>query len=93
MEPLINSLKNSMSLLDWRIQIIYEVSSAMSYLHGQKPVVIHGDLTCKNILVGDRFCAKIAYFGMARFLKDYYSSKELLTLKDYYSSKEHSHCT
>ena len=45
----------------------------MSYLHGQKPVVIHGDLSCKNILVSDKFNAKIADFGLARVVKDYYS--------------------
>ena len=59
--------------LEWRIQIIGEVASAMSYLHGQKPVVIHGDLSCKNILIGDGFHAKISDFGLARIMKEYYS--------------------
>ena len=59
---------------EWRIQIMYETASAMSYLHGQKPVIIHGDLSTQNILIGDGFHAKVADFGLACTIKENYSS-------------------
>ena len=50
----------------WKIQILYDVALGMSHLHGQHPVVIHGDLKCQNILIGDGFCAKISDFVWTR---------------------------
>ena len=63
----------------WRIQIIYETASAMSYLHEQNPIIIHGDLSSQNILIGDRFRAKICDFGLARLLKENCSSSKTNT--------------
>ena len=63
----------------WRIQIIYETASAMSYLHEQNPIIIHGDLSSQNILIGDRFSAKICDFGLARLLKENCSSSQTNT--------------
>ena len=50
----------------WKVQIISDVVSAMGYLHGQEPAIIHGDLKCQNILIGRDFRAKICDFGLAR---------------------------
>ena len=49
----------------WKTQIMFETASAMSYLHRQEPVIIHGDLSCQNILIGDGFHAKISDFGFS----------------------------
>ena len=62
-----------------RMHMMNEVASAMSYLHTQNPAIIHGDLSCQNILIGDGFHAKVADFGLARILKDDYSRSETFT--------------
>ena len=49
----------------WKLQILHDVASAMSYLHNHQPVIIHGDLKCQNILIGCGYHAKISDFGMA----------------------------
>ena len=51
---------------DWKMQIMFDISSAMCYLHGQQPAIIHGDLKCQNILIGEDYHAKICDFGLAR---------------------------
>ena len=48
-----------------KLQILLEVALAMSYLHHQQPIIIHGDLKCQNILIGCGYHAKISDFGMA----------------------------
>ena len=62
-----------------RMQMMNEVASAMSYLHTRKPAIIHGDLSCQNILIGDGFHAKVADFGLAQILKENYSRSETVT--------------
>ena len=49
----------------WKLQIVHEIALAMAYLHGLRPAVIHGDLTCGNILIGPDFHAKVSDFGLA----------------------------
>ena len=55
----------------------------MFYLHGNQPVIIHGDLSSPNILIGEGFHAKIADFGLSRTLKEenYRNSRTLTPLK------------
>ena len=55
---------------EWKSQILYDVAAGLRYLHEQKPVIIHGDLKCGNILIGDGFHAKISDFGLARIIQD-----------------------
>ena len=55
---------------EWKSQILYNVASGLCYLHEWKPVIIHGDLKCGNILIGDGFHAKISDFGLARIVQD-----------------------
>ena len=51
--------------LPWlrRVELALGVASGMDYLHQQS--VIHGDLTCSNILVSDSGVPKLADFGMS----------------------------
>ena len=66
----------------WRFMA--HIASALEYLHGQHPPVIHRDLKPDNILAktedGGK-CFKIADFGVARFLGEnaygeYYARSE-----------------
>ena len=52
--------------VEWKMQIIYDIASAMTYLHDRQPPIIHGDLKCPNVLIGNEFHAKICDFGLAR---------------------------
>ena len=64
---------------EWRIQILYETASGIFYLHGNKPRIIHGDLSSQNILIGEGFHTKIADFGLSRTLKENYDTSITLT--------------
>ena len=64
---------------EWKIQILYETANGMSYLHGNQPVIIHGDLSKQNILIGEGFHAKIADFGLSRTLKENYENSKTVT--------------
>ena len=51
----------------------------MFYLHSNRPIIIHGDLSSQNILIGEGFHAKIADFGLSRTLKNKYESSQTVT--------------
>ena len=63
---------------EWRIQIIHETASGLSHLHGNQPVIIHGDISIQNILIGEGFHAKIADFGLSRILKEMTKIQKLI---------------
>lgn len=46
--------------------ILQDVASGLSYLHNHTPVIIHRDLSARNILLSSAMVAKIADLGMAR---------------------------
>ena len=52
--------------VEWKMQIISDIASGMTYLHDKQPPIIHGDLKCQNVLIGNDFHAKICDFGLAR---------------------------
>lgn len=69
------------------VGILQDVASGLRFLHSMDPLVLHGDLKAKNILVDDKFRAKVADFGLSRkgyFKKDkargtpYWMAPELL---------------
>jgi len=42
----------------------------MKYLHSLQPPVIHSDLKCENILISDRFQAKVSHCYSVQFATD-----------------------
>ncbi|KAJ6850796.1 U-box domain-containing protein 33-like [Iris pallida] len=66
-------LKNRPGLLTWqmRTRIVYEICSALIFLHSNKPQpLVHGDLKPANILLDAKFNNKLADFGLCRFLPE-----------------------
>ena len=59
-------LKKFSVSVEWKMQIIYDIASGMTYLHDKQPPIIHGDLKCPNVLIGNDFHAKVCDFGLAR---------------------------
>lgn len=48
--------------------ILYDVALGLCYLHSQKPVIIHRDLSANNVLLTSDMRAKISDLGVARIL-------------------------
>lgn len=48
------------------IEMLHDVASGLRFLHSSDPAVIHGDLKSRNILVDDKFRAKVSDFGCSR---------------------------
>ena len=63
---LLNSHTN-LSLIT-KVSILLDVAKGLAYLHNRKPVVIHCDLTAKNILLSSEGVAKISDFGNSRIV-------------------------
>ncbi|PUZ67198.1 hypothetical protein GQ55_3G414100 [Panicum hallii var. hallii] len=64
-------LHGSRSWLSWtmRYKIILNLARALQYLHEDCSVcVLHGDIKSSNILLDSRYVAKLADFGLARFI-------------------------
>ena len=51
-----------------KVSILHDVASGLSYLHNQKPAIIHRDLTARNVLLDSKLKAKIGDFGNARLM-------------------------
>ena len=60
--------------LPTQLKILLDVAAGLNYLHTYTPIIIHRDLTAKNVLLNSAGLAKIADFGNSRMV-----SKEQLT--------------
>ncbi|KAM9828267.1 interleukin-1 receptor-associated kinase 1 isoform X2 [Syngnathus typhle] len=68
-----DQLHSVSSALTWdlRVRIVHEASAALQYLHfppEEHTPVIHGDVKSSNILLDRHLVAKLADFGLARFV-------------------------
>ncbi|PVF98959.1 kinase-like protein [Serendipita vermifera] len=50
--------------MNQRINLWRDVASAIDYLHTHDPVLVHGDLKPRNILIDENFNVKICDFGL-----------------------------
>lgn len=51
-----------------KMHILQDVAEGLYYLHSYKPVIIHRDLTAKNVLLNSTGVAKISDFGNSRMV-------------------------
>ena len=48
------------------LPLLRDITQGVRFLHMSDPPVIHGDLKSANILVDNRFRAKVADFGLSK---------------------------
>lgn len=63
--------KHNTPPLSWqaRVHILYEVCSALVFLHSVQPhCIVHGDLKPANILLDTNYVAKLGDFGISRLI-------------------------
>ena len=71
MERLMSSLHNfvidhSKLSMKQKVSILHDVVNGLHYLHHHTPVIIHRDLTARNVLLNSDLRAKISDFGNAQ---------------------------
>ncbi|XP_009409691.2 probable serine/threonine-protein kinase PBL7 isoform X2 [Musa acuminata AAA Group] len=81
------------SKLDWqtRLRIALEAAKGLEYLHEHvTPPVIHRDFKTRNILLDQKFHAKVSYFGLAKLGSEIaggHVSKRVLGTQGYVASE------
>ncbi|KAG8922213.1 hypothetical protein FRC01_014319 [Tulasnella sp. 417] len=53
-----------------RLRLICQVASGVAYLHGRKPVVVHGDLKHDNVLIDRDGNPRIIDFGLSKAVEE-----------------------
>ncbi|ERN15239.1 hypothetical protein AMTR_s00056p00201700, partial [Amborella trichopoda] len=67
---ILSDKRSNSIVLNWeqRIQIALSAAQGLEYLHyGCKPSIVHRDIKTSNILLNEKFEAKLADFGLSRF--------------------------
>lgn len=54
-----------------RRDLVRQVAQGLTYLHSQKPPVIHGDLKSGNVLVNSAGIAGLCDFGLSQMIADH----------------------
>ncbi|XP_075480239.1 putative LRR receptor-like serine/threonine-protein kinase At3g47570 [Primulina tabacum] len=73
----IESANNKKLSTTQKLNIVFEVASAVEYLHhGTNSIVIHGDLKASNILLDENMTAHVGDFGLAKVVSNIYPSYE-----------------
>ncbi|KAL0948376.1 hypothetical protein HGRIS_010958 [Hohenbuehelia grisea] len=62
-----------------RFRLLAQIASGVAYLHGHKPMVVHGDLKGGNILIGEEGQALITDFGLSKVVEEMTDSMNLGT--------------
>ena len=62
--------------LPTQLKILQDIALGLNYLHTYSPIIIHRDLTAKNILLDSTGLAKIADFGNSRMV----NQEQLMTM-------------
>ena len=69
-----NSLKNylenksvNLNLID-KLNLIYDISKAIYYLHSREPKILHRDLKSSNILLDNNSNCKLCDFGLSKLI-------------------------
>jgi serine/threonine protein kinase len=65
-------LHNESMFLDLRLLVgmLQDIASGLRFLHSCSPAILHGDLKSHNILVDNKFRAKLSDFGCGRLRAD-----------------------
>ena len=53
-----------------RLSVAEDIARGLAYLHTQRPAIIHRDMKSPNVLVDEKFNAKLTDFGSSRFVSD-----------------------
>ncbi len=60
-----------------KLRILFEVSTAIQYLHELQPPIIHRDIKCENVLVTKNFESRLMDFGLSIIIRDQDKSKTM----------------
>jgi serine/threonine protein kinase len=58
------------------VEILQDICSGLRFLHSADPIVVHGDLKSSNVLIDDKFRAKVGDFGCSYFVNSLNSTQE-----------------
>ncbi|KIM25686.1 hypothetical protein M408DRAFT_26013 [Serendipita vermifera MAFF 305830] len=56
--------------LNQRMSLVRDVARAIKYLHGFNPIIVHGDIKPKNVLIGADGVGQLCDFGLTRLVND-----------------------